>query len=242
MTSWTHKGTQWYWQWKQVCEMKRHLSELYNNVYLHVNLVLPYGEKCFWLEQSDVMPSAGWPSMHDWLEDSSNYSASVLQTSIAKNMSSITTGGIKSQMLCVSQQSCLLGYGDYYITLFSYYSTLYRLEVTSWCCNNLSYIFIHTYFHCQAFKVKQMLLTNSGNQLSILPSTKTLLYDAFACAFALQCSFLWLLSKITHSVACKTNRMSQWSPPINWNNDACLVSQFFQPWCSVETKNIFSVW
>ena len=130
------------------------------------------------------MPNAGWPSMHNcfyWLEDSSNYSASVLQTNIAKNMSSITGEGIKSQMLYVSQQSCLLGYGDYYITLFSHYFTLYRLEVTSWCCNNLSYIFIHTYFHCQAFKAKQMVLTNSGNQLSILPSTKTLLYAMVLC-------------------------------------------------------------
>ena len=41
----------------------------------------------------------------------------------------------------------------------------------------------------------------------MLPSTKTLLYDAFACAFGLRCSFLRLLSKTTHSFACKTNRI-----------------------------------
>ena len=41
------------------------------------------------------------------------------------------------------------------------------------------------------------------NQSSMLPSTKTLLYDASG----LQCSFLWLLSKKTHSNACKTNRI-----------------------------------
>ena len=41
----------------------------------------------------------------------------------------------------------------------------------------------------------------------MLLSTKTLLYDAFACAFGLQCSFLQLLSKMTHSFACKINRI-----------------------------------
>ena len=40
-----------------------------------------------WLEQSALMPSASWPSMHDcfnWLEDSNNYSASIWQTNVAK--------------------------------------------------------------------------------------------------------------------------------------------------------------
>ena len=40
---------------------------------------------------------------------------------------------------------------------FSYCSTLYRLEVIPRCRNNLSYIFIHTYYHCQASKAKQMV-------------------------------------------------------------------------------------
>ena len=73
----------------------------------------------------------------------------------------------------------------------------------------------------------------------MLPSTKTLFYDAFAHAFGLRCSFFWLLSKMTHSSACKTNRMSCWSPPIHWNNHVCLVSQCFEPEHYVQAKNIF---
>ena len=41
----------------------------------------------------------------------------------------------------------------------------------------------------------------------MLPSTKTLLYDTFACAFNLQCYFLRLLSKMTHLLACKISRI-----------------------------------
>ena len=41
----------------------------------------------------------------------------------------------------------------------------------------------------------------------MLPSTKALLYDVFTHAFGLRCSFLWLLSKATHSFACKTNKI-----------------------------------
>ena len=41
----------------------------------------------------------------------------------------------------------------------------------------------------------------------MLPSTKTLLYDVFARAFGLRCSFFRLLSKTTHSFACKINRI-----------------------------------
>ena len=40
---------------------------------------------------------------------------------------------------------------------FSYCSTLYKLEVIPRCCNNLSYIFIQTYYHCQVSKAKQMV-------------------------------------------------------------------------------------
>ena len=40
---------------------------------------------------------------------------------------------------------------------FSYCFTLYRLEVIPGCCNNLYYIFIHTYYHYQVSKAKQMV-------------------------------------------------------------------------------------
>ena len=48
------------------------------------------------------MPRAGRLSMRDCfnrLEDSSNYSGSVLQTNVAKNTSPIAERGIESQML-----------------------------------------------------------------------------------------------------------------------------------------------
>ena len=34
---------------------------------------------------------------------------------------------------------------------------LYRVEVMSRCRNNLSFVFIHTWFHCQASKTKRMV-------------------------------------------------------------------------------------
>ena len=52
------------------------------------------------------------------LEDSSNYSASVLQTNVAKNTSSIAGRGMESQMLYVSRKSFPLRNGDHYIPSF----------------------------------------------------------------------------------------------------------------------------
>ena len=49
------------------------------------------------------------------MEDSSNYSVSVLQTNVDKNTSSIAGRGAESQMLYVSRLSCILHYGDHYI-------------------------------------------------------------------------------------------------------------------------------
>ena len=74
-------------------------------MFLHVTLVLPYGKQMFWLEQSALTTSADWPSMCDCfnqLENSSNYSAGVLQTNVAKNMSSNAGRVVKNQMLYVS--------------------------------------------------------------------------------------------------------------------------------------------
>ena len=52
------------------------------------------------------------------LEASSNFSASALQTNVAKNTSFVTERGIESQMLYVLRQSCLVRYGDHYIPCF----------------------------------------------------------------------------------------------------------------------------
>ena len=136
-------------------------------MFLHVTLVLPCGKKCFWLQQSSLMPTTGWPNKRDcfnWLEDSSKYSASVLQTNVAKNTSSIAGRGIKSQMLYISRQSCLLGYGDHYIPCFLIIPPCIGLR---WCPNAviifLIYLSIHTYvFPLSSIQTKTNDSTNSG--------------------------------------------------------------------------------
>ena len=112
--------------------------------------------KHFWLEQSALMPSDGRSNMYDCfdrLEDSSSYSASVLQTKVAKNMSSIAEG--------ISKVKCYTYHGNhvfYFMATIIFLLFLFsRLEVIPSCCNNLTYIFIHTYYHCQASKAKQMV-------------------------------------------------------------------------------------
>ena len=73
----------------------------------------------------------------------------------------------------------------------------------------------------------------------MFPSTKTLLYDAFACAFDLRCSFLRLLSKTTHSFACKTKRIVAGVLQSIEVITHALVSQRFEPEHSVQVKNSF---
>ena len=87
----------------------------------------------------------------NWLEDSSNYSTSVLQANIAKNTSSITGR--------VSKVKCYMYQGNHVffimatiISLFSNCSTLYGLDVMSRCCNNLLYIFIHIHMYIATVK------------------------------------------------------------------------------------------
>ena len=91
------------------------------------------------------------------LEDSSNYSAGVLQTKCCQKYEFYHRKGYRKSnaVRIMAILSSTLWKSLY--PLFSYCSTLYRLEVMSQCCNNISYIFIHTYFHCQASKAKQMV-------------------------------------------------------------------------------------
>ena len=80
----------------------------------------------------------------NWLEDFSNCSASVLQTNFAKNTSSIAGRGVKSQILYVSLQSCLLNsinYGDHYIPCF----LIVPLYICLRWCPNAIIIFLYIY-------------------------------------------------------------------------------------------------
>ena len=161
----------------------------------------------FWHEQSALILSAGWPSICDCfnrLEHSSNYSrsAGVLQTNVAKNTSSIAVSSIESQMLYVSWQSCLLCYGNHYIPCFPIVPPCISKR---WSLNAeiifLIYLSIHIFTVKQPNQIKWF--DKWWNQSSMLPSIKILLYDAFAHAFGLWCSFLWLLSKMTHYLLVK---------------------------------------
>ena len=152
--------------------------------------------KHFCLEQNALVPSVGRPSMHDCfnqLENSSNYSACVVQTNVA---SSIAGKVVKSQMLYLSQQWCLLHYSGRYIPCFIIVPPCIGLK---WCSNVVIVFLICWSIHISTVKQpKQNKWVNKWqNQSSMLPSIRTLLRDAFG----LRCSFLWLLSKTTHSFA-----------------------------------------
>ena len=104
--------------------MKHWLSESFNSVFLHVTQYYHTVKNIFdlsraiWCHVSFDQVCIIVSYYFSRLEDTSNYSASVLQTNFAKNMSSITGRGIKSQMLYVSWQSCLPDYGNHFISCF----------------------------------------------------------------------------------------------------------------------------
>ena len=106
---------------KSVKRNADHQNRLTVCFYMLLYSTISYGKKRFWPEQSALAWSADWSSMRDCFnrfEDSSNYSASVLQIKVAKNTSSIAGRGIESQMLYASRQSCLPRKGDHYIPSF----------------------------------------------------------------------------------------------------------------------------
>ena len=100
------------------------------------------------------------------------------------------------------RQSCLLCYGDHYIPC----SLIVPLCISMRRCLNAEIIFL-IYLSIQIFTVKHpkqnKWFDKWWNQSSMLPSIKTLLYDAFAHAFGLRCSFLQLLNKMTHYLLVK---------------------------------------
>ena len=60
--------------------------------------------KCFWLEQSALIKSTDWPSMHDCpnqLEESNNYSASVLPKHLLKHEFYRRKACQKSNAICI---------------------------------------------------------------------------------------------------------------------------------------------
>ena len=100
-------------------------------------------------------------------------------------------------------------------SLFSYCFTLSRLEVMSRCCNNLSYIFIYTCFHCQAWKSKTNGLSNSKtSHQGCLPLRHycemfLLMLLAFDVPFS-----DYLVKWLTHLLV---KLKSCWSSPNDWN-------------------------
>ena len=210
--------------------MKHWLSESFNSVSLHVTQYYHTVINIFDLSRAiwchvlfdQVCITVSY--CFSRLEDTSNYSASVLQTNFAKGMSSITGRGIESQIPYVSWQSYLPDYDNHFISCFLILPPNIGLR---WCPDAVIIFLIYLLIHISIVKhpKQNKWFKNSGtiNQCYV-PSSNTLLYNGFAHAFGYYCSFLRLLSKITHSFACKSNRMSHWSLPINWNNNVCLVT------------------
>ena len=110
--------------------------------------------KCSWLEQSTLTPSTDWSSIRTWLFQLIGGSQQLFHQCFTNKCYQKyefynRKGYRKSNAIqIIAIVSPTLSWPLY--ALFSYHSTLYRLEVMSQYCNNLSYIFIHTYYYCQA--------------------------------------------------------------------------------------------
>ena len=137
--------------------MKQWSSELFNSMFLHVTVVLPYSMKTFlaWMECPDAkhwLTKCAWFFQSIWgLQQLScrcftNKCCWKYEFYHRKGCPKSNTIRIVTIMSSILWRPLC--------PLFSYCSTLYRLEVMSQCSNNLSYIFIHTYFHSQASKAK----------------------------------------------------------------------------------------
>ena len=160
------------------------------------------------------MPSAGRLSMRDYLNGPScvivsiywRTPATILPMFYKQMLPKIRVlwqeGALKVKYYTLSQQSCLLHYDDHFIPCFLIIPLCMGLR---WCFDAVIIFLIYLSIHISTFKhLKQnKWLDKWQNQSSMLPSTKTLLYDAFG----LQCSFLRLLSKTTHLCAYNTNRI-----------------------------------
>ena len=141
--------------------MKRQSSELFNSVFLHVTLVLLYSKKTFliWTECSDTKR---WLIKYAWLFQSigglhQQFCQCFTNKCCQKYEFHRRKGYRKSNAISIMAiVSSMLIWQPLY-PFFSYCSTLYRLDMIPRCCNNLSHIFIHTYYHCQASKAKQMV-------------------------------------------------------------------------------------
>ena len=133
-------------------------SESFNSVFLHVTLVLPHGKRTFlvwtvlWCQaptdQVCVIVSIDWrtpATMHILLV--------FYKQTLPKYEFYCRKGHRKSNAICVMAIASSTLWWPLY-PLFSYCSTLYRLEVMFQSCKNLSYILIYTYFYCQSFKAK----------------------------------------------------------------------------------------
>ena len=98
------------WQWKLVYEIKRWLPESFKSASLHIPLVLLYSMN-FWLEQSTLTPTVGWPSSYAWLfkliGGVEKQFCWCFTNRFYSKMSSITENGVESHMLYASWQYCL---------------------------------------------------------------------------------------------------------------------------------------
>ena len=129
-------------------------------MFLHVTLVLSYGKKMFltWTEHSDAKC---WLTKYVWLFQligglQQLFYQCFTNKCCQKYEFYRRKGYQKSNAIRIMAIMSSTLWQPLY-PFFSCFSTLYRLKVLPRCCNNFSYIFIHTYYHCQASKAKQMV-------------------------------------------------------------------------------------
>ena len=129
-------------------------------MFLHVTLVLPYGKKTFltWTEHSDAKRRLiKYACLFHLIEGLQQLFCQCFTNKCCQKYEFYHRKGYrKSNAIRITAiMSSTLWWPLY--PFFSYCSTLYGLEMIPRCCNNLSYIFIHTYYHYQASKAKQMV-------------------------------------------------------------------------------------
>ena len=167
-------------------------------MFLHVTLVLSYGRKTFlaWTEHSDAKHT-GWSSMcncFNWLQDSSNYSAGVLQTNVVKNMSSITGRGIKSQTLYITRHHVFYIMATMY-PLFSYCSTIDGCQICQNCKWSITMASFSTGFNSTSHKAAY------PNQ----PASHAVIYRGCLLMTTRALMEVWHYSKTSHSKSSSSN-------------------------------------
>ena len=113
--------------------------------------------------------------------------------------------------------------------LFSYCSTLYRLEVMSRCCNNLSYTYIYPYIHTYVFlstvkhpkqKVVQQIRSGTSRQGCLPLRHYCMMLLLMLLGFDASSSD-YLAKWLTHLLV----KPTEWVAGAYWLKQSCMLGQ-----------------